>query len=131
MRRIARTDANQREVVEALRAAGVSVLCLHQLGRGVPDLLVGTGGEHAGNLLLELKDGAKPLSARRLTPDEERFMASWRGPRAIVCSVAEAFEALIAHGMWRCGRPVPVATYRHEAVAGESKGDAPTGAGGG
>lgn len=105
MRRVARTDANQTEVVEALRAAGVSVLCLHQLGRGVPDLLVGT---HRGNLLVELKDGSKPPSARKLTPDEARFFETWRGPRAVVASTAQAFEALEAHGLWRAPERAPV-----------------------
>ena len=115
MRRRARTDANQAEVVESLRAAGVSVLCLHQIGRGCPDLLLGT---HRGNLLLELKDGSKPPSACRLTPDEARFFETWRGPRAVVTSTAQAFEALEAHGLWRRLESAPVVSFARDPRSG-------------
>ena len=130
MRRAARVDANQAEIVEALRAAGVSVLVLSQLGRGTPDLLLGT---HMGNLLLEVKDGAKPPSARKLTPDEERFFSTWRGPKAVVHSTATAFEALTANGLWRPleDRPRPVAYCPRDPGAGTSASSAPPKASGG
>jgi hypothetical protein len=38
--RIRRVDANQREVVKALRKAGAEVTFIHTLGKGVADLLV-------------------------------------------------------------------------------------------
>jgi hypothetical protein len=41
MRRIARVDKNQAEIVSALRKAGARVLHLHQHGEGCPDILVG------------------------------------------------------------------------------------------
>ena len=41
MRRAARTDANQAEIVAALRGVGASVQPLHAVGQGCPDLLVG------------------------------------------------------------------------------------------
>ena len=43
MRRAGKIDANQPEIVAALRDAGCSVLSLAQLGGGVPDLLIGRG----------------------------------------------------------------------------------------
>lgn len=90
MRLRGRVDGNQAEVLRALRAAGRSVLVLSRVGHGCPDLLVGWPG---GNLLMEVKDGSKPPSKRRLTPDEAAFAASWRGPRVVVTSVAEALAA--------------------------------------
>jgi hypothetical protein len=90
MRRAARVDSNQSEIVAALRAVGVSVQPLHTVGKGCPDLLCGVRGT---NLLLEIKDGNKPPSARKLTPDEAAWHESWRGQVAIVESVDEAIAA--------------------------------------
>jgi hypothetical protein len=56
VRRAAKVDANQREVVAALRGAGASVQLLHAVGEGCPDLLVGYKGL---TMLLEVKDGSK------------------------------------------------------------------------
>jgi hypothetical protein len=89
VRRAARTDRNQAEIVAALRAAGATVWVASGVGRGFPDLLV----THRDRLhLLEVKDGKKPPSARRLTPDELAFAREH--PVAVVCSVAEALEAI-------------------------------------
>ena len=89
MRRAARVDDNQREIVEELRRAGCSVWSLAGVGKGFPDLAVGFRGR---NLFLEVKDGSKPPCKRRLTPDEEAFHASWRGHVAVVESVEDALK---------------------------------------
>ena len=71
MRRAAKVDQNQVAIVAALRKIGASVLHLHQLGKGTPDILVGYRGR---NVLLEVK-----------MPDEEpnalqvKFIKEWRG----------------------------------------------------
>ena len=91
MRRAAKTDANQGEIVQALRDVGCTVQSLAPVGDGVPDLLVGYRGV---NLLLEVKDGNKPPSARKLTPDQEKFHATWRGQKAVVTSREEALRAV-------------------------------------
>lgn len=83
----ARTDTNQAEIVDALRAIGCSVQPLHTIGKGCPDLLVGYRG---ANWLLEVKDGRKPPSKRRLTADEKLWHLEWRGQVAVVNSVEEA-----------------------------------------
>lgn len=54
-RRVKR-DGNHTPIVQALRSAGRSVVELHQVGKGVPDLLVGWG--RSNMLLLEVKDPA-------------------------------------------------------------------------
>ena len=65
-----RTDANQPQVVKALRDAGATVAITSMVGDGFPDLVVGFRGE---TLLIEVKDGSKPKSEQALTPDEEDF----------------------------------------------------------
>lgn len=89
MRRAARVDDNQREIVEELRRVGCSVWSLAGVGKGFPDLAVGFRGR---NLFLEVKDGSKPPCKRKLTPDEEAFHASWRGHVAVVESVEDALK---------------------------------------
>ena len=92
MRRAARIDANQEQIVLALRAAGASVQSLAGVGVGVPDLLVGYQGK---TLLLEIKDGKKPPSERRLTEDQLKWHGAWRGgPLAVVDSVDAALRML-------------------------------------
>lgn len=91
MRRAARVDANQEQVVSALRACGAYVRIVTQ-GDGLPDLLVGYRGY---TLLLEVKDGRKPPSARKLTEAEEKFFQEWKGGLlAKVESVDEALDIL-------------------------------------
>lgn len=87
MKFAARIDSNQPQIVAALRELGASVLHLHTIGKGAPDILIGYQGKNA---LVELKDGDKPPSARKLTPDEQKFHAEWRGQVAIIESVEEA-----------------------------------------
>jgi hypothetical protein len=69
-------DANQSEVVAMFRALGCSVHSTASVGAGFPDLAVGLGGR---TYLVEVKDGRKVPSARRLTPLEAKFAEAWRG----------------------------------------------------
>jgi len=92
MRRAAKVDANQEQIVEALRAAGATVQTLAAVGKGVPDLLVGFQGK---TVLLEVKDGRKPPSERRLTEDQLKWHGAWRGgPLAVVDGVDAALRVL-------------------------------------
>lgn len=88
MRYAARTDANKAAIVAALRAAGAVVWDLK-----LPvDLLVGIDGR---TLLIEIKDGNKPPSARRHTPLQAAFMATWiGGPVVTVTDVDGALRAM-------------------------------------
>ena len=87
MRRAAKVDANQSEIVKALRQIGASVQLLHAVGQGCPDLLVGFRGV---NVLIEVKDGKKPPSQRQRTPAQEEWIRTWRGQHCLVTSVSEA-----------------------------------------
>jgi hypothetical protein len=79
LRRAARVDANQAEIVAALRGAGCVVWII-----GLPvDLLVGKGGH---TVLVELK-----TAKGRHTPLQAAFMAAWTGgPVATIRDVAGA-----------------------------------------
>jgi len=91
MRRANRIDDNQNDIVTALRKAGATVRVISQ-GEGIPDLLVGFRGE---TILLEVKDGNKPPSARTLTPAEKKFFDEWEGGLCMVVkSVEDALELL-------------------------------------
>jgi len=91
MRRAARTDRNHAEIVKGLRRSGCTVLDLSSVGCGCPDILVGRAGH---NWLFEIKDGAKPPSARKLTAPEQSFFESWRGNVQVVNSLQEAIDAI-------------------------------------
>jgi len=92
MRRAAKVDKNQAEIVKALRQAGATVQSLAATGDGVPDLLVGFQRQ---TVLIEVKDGSKPPSARELTPDQIEWHMHWRGgPCVVVNSVGEALAAI-------------------------------------
>lgn len=92
MRRAARIDENQPDVVSALRGIGATVQPLHTIGKGCPDLLVGYGGR---TLLMEVKDGDKAPSDRALTGDQILWHAAWRGGDLVVVNnVDEAVDAL-------------------------------------
>jgi hypothetical protein len=91
MRRAARVDENQGLIVKALRACGATVRVITQ-GDGIPDLLVGYQGH---TILMEIKDGDKPPSARQLTPAEKTFFDQWTGGKlVIVNNVDEALAVL-------------------------------------
>jgi len=92
VRRAARIDANQSLIIGALLRCGASVQTLAAVGQGVPDLLVGFRGR---NLLLEVKDGTKPPSARKLTPDQVEWHGAWKGQVIVVESVEQALAAIV------------------------------------
>ena len=90
MRHARRTDANHALIRDALRRV-TQVLDLSKAGQGIPDLLarhVMTGA----SIWLEVKDGKKPPSARKLTP-AQRELREWLHVE-VVTSVGEAFEAV-------------------------------------
>lgn len=92
MRRAAKVDGNQPEIVKALRAVGATVRDLSGVGQGCPDLLVGYRGR---NVLIEVKDPSQPPNKRKLTPDQAEFHALWRGQVIVVESPEAAIAALV------------------------------------
>lgn len=90
LRRASRKDANQSRIVKALRDVGVKVYILNE----PVDLLTG----HKGVLrALEIKDGERVPSQKKLKPSQEKFMADFTG--CPVFKVESIFEALSVHGI--------------------------------
>ena len=89
MGRIARAnkvDANQPEIFKAYEDLGFSVHSTAAMGKGFPDLVVGI---HGITDLVEVKDGSKIPSARKLTPDQVTFFNNWKGSVRVVNNVED------------------------------------------
>ena len=86
-----KVDANHKAIVEGLRSLGASVQSIAAVGRGCPDLLVGW---RKRNVILEVKDGQKFPSQRKLTIAEEEWQRGWRGQVNTVHSLEEAIGVL-------------------------------------
>lgn len=91
MRRAARVDENQPEIVRVLRECGADVQPLHAVGKGCPDLLVAYSGR---NYLLEVKNPAVPASDRKLTNEQAQWHANWNGQVAIVTTPVDALRVI-------------------------------------
>lgn len=89
--RYCRTDGNQQEIVRVFRDMGCTVAVTSDAGHGFPDIVLGIRGV---NLLIELKDGKKSPSQRKLTPMEENFHRNWRGQVCVVTSIEEAVDLI-------------------------------------
>lgn len=76
MRRAARKDANEAALRARWEAIGGSWLPITPIKGGEPDALLGFRGQH---VLVELKDGAKPPSARRLRKNQIEWHRRWCG----------------------------------------------------
>ena len=85
--RAARTDENQKTIVEFLRKHHMEVQHLHSVGKGCPDLLVGYKGV---NVLLEIKRD----ETKKLTPDQVIWHHNWRGQVATVATAEEALRVV-------------------------------------
>lgn len=84
-RRAAKTDANHAEIVAHFRSHGWSVLNVSQL-KHCCDIFVSKGGE---TIAIEIKDGSKIPSARKLTEGEKKFKRCWQGKYAVIENTEE------------------------------------------
>ncbi len=84
-----KSDTNQKEIVEALREAGASVLVLSQVGKGCPDLLI---GYHGLNYLAEIEDPEG--RGMKFTPAEKKFVDKWKGVVFVIESVETVLQLL-------------------------------------
>ena len=89
--RAAKIDANQNEIVSALRKAGCSVQILSNVGKGCTDLMVGFNDL---TLPMEVKDGNKPPSAQKLTSDQVAWHSEWKGSKVVINSAENAINAV-------------------------------------
>lgn len=92
MRKAARVDDNQKEIVKQLRQIpNLSIAITSQLGKGFPDFII---GYKSLNYMIELKDGSKVESKRKLTPDEVIFHESWKGQINVCNNIEEIFKLI-------------------------------------
>jgi hypothetical protein len=89
--RAKRADATQPAIVEALRKVGVSVEHLHEVGKGMPDLLLCVRGE---TLLMECKVPGEKLNKQQID-----FIVSWPGRVEVVHSPEEALRCVLGKAM--------------------------------
>lgn len=84
-----RRDANEPEIVAALERIGCTVVRLDEV-----DILAGRNGR---NVLIECKDGNKPPSARKLTPNQVKLRDHWRGQYDVATTAEEAIAIVTRH----------------------------------
>ena len=90
MRLAARVDANQAEIIAALRGVGASVTSLHRVGQGCPDLLVSFRGEW---YLIECKS-----PGGHLTPAEAKWIREQQAQVFVVYGIDDALRIVGATG---------------------------------
>lgn len=95
MRRAARIDQNQPQIVKDLRCLGVTVQPLAAVGEGCPDLLIGF---RSRNFLIEIKNPDKPKRDQQLTPDQVEWHAHWAGQVAVCRSTDEILLIIAGEG---------------------------------
>ena len=87
MRRHARIDENQPDIVKTLRKIpGFSVAITSDLGNGFGDIVCGFLGV---NGIYEIKDPAQEPARRKLTDKEADFHKAWHGHIRIAETAAE------------------------------------------
>lgn len=91
-RRGAKVDRNQKQIVEALRAAGASVHLMNDAGNGAPDLLCGFRGT---DFKIEIKHPDR-VYAKEPEKRQAEWQAKWQGQPTI--TVRNIDQALIAIG---------------------------------
>jgi hypothetical protein len=87
--RVRKVDANQPDIVQTFRAMGCEVWITSEIGRGAPDLVIRKGSQVR---LIEVKDGLKAPSARKLTPDEQEFQTKWEPVYAVIETQEQAHQ---------------------------------------
>ena len=93
LRRAAKVDANQPDIVKALRKLGAVVI---HLGHPV-DLLVGLSGRW---LPVEIKDPSQPPSKRELTDDQQAVFSLARQHNLPIAKCETVEDVLLAFRIW-------------------------------
>ena len=81
-----RVDSNQAELIKHFKSWGCSVLNISSL-KNCCDAFISL---HGRTIAVEIKDGAKPKSARKLTEGEQKFKEEWQGAWRLCESIKDA-----------------------------------------
>jgi len=87
-RRAAKKDSNHNEITDAFKSLGYSVLDISQL-KNCCDAIVAKSNR---TIAIEIKDGSKVPSARKLSEGEATFRDYWRGEWALIESVNDVIK---------------------------------------
>ena len=87
-RRAAKVDANQSEIVKAFRSLGWYVLIISQL-KNCCDIIVSKNGR---TIAIEIKDGSKSPSQRKLSEGELKFKNEWQGEYLLIESIDDVLR---------------------------------------
>jgi hypothetical protein len=93
--RARRVDRNHGEVIKAFRDLGFSVFDTSRVGEGFGDAVIARNNKTA---IVEIKDGSKPPSARKLTADEVKFSKAWKGIYLLVENLGQVEAISIEWG---------------------------------
>jgi Holliday junction resolvase len=86
VRRDARIDANQTQIVSALESAGATVQSLATIGKGCPDILAARAGRM---WLFEIKQPKGKTKAA-----QDKWHAAWNAPVYVVREPDEALKII-------------------------------------
>lgn len=84
-------DSNQDAIVEALTSADATVIDLHKIKFGCPDILVGAVGKWH---LMEIKNPDTAYGKAGLTKAQRAWHSAWRAPVHIVTTVEDALDVI-------------------------------------
>jgi hypothetical protein len=91
VRRAAKVDANQSEIIDAMRLAGASVYII-----GLPvDIIVGVNG-HTALVEIKILVGKRKPKPAGYTDLQNKFMATWRGGAVSTITDIAGALALVA-----------------------------------
>lgn len=89
--RAKRTDVNQKDIVQALRTFGATVVDLSGVGKGCPDLLIGFQNE---TYLIEIKKDSKA----KFTEQQLQFNEKWNGGKLARIETIDQAIYFLNHG---------------------------------
>jgi Holliday junction resolvase len=86
VRRAAKVDSNQTQIVSALEAAGATVQSLAAIGKGCPDILAAFRGDM---WLMEIKHGKGKTNEL-----QKKWHIEWNAPVHVVYGPEEALKVI-------------------------------------
>ena len=89
-----RIDSNQPEIIAYCEDKGFSVLNISSL-KNCCDIFISKDGF---TIAIEIKDGAKCPSARKLTDGEEAFRDRWKGAWRLITCTADIDNLMLSMG---------------------------------
>jgi hypothetical protein len=84
---VSKKDDNHNQIVNEFKILGWSVLEIYQLKNCCDIIIAKPCGEFLVTICIEIKDGKKAKSKRKLTEGEDNFKTLWRGYYEVIESI--------------------------------------------